>query len=129
MNSTKSLTAEELTAALQHFTGSEKSYYRPTLSGRIDYTEGVRFLQQHGCYWLIDAIASYQTSEFKEQNDRQFWKLSVDLTTSQATLICDDGNGNVLVTQSIEHTDFPLAEVKIWVNIDPRIFMFLPSEY
>jgi hypothetical protein len=129
MNLSKALTAEELATALQHFTGSEKSYYRPTPSGRIDYTEGIRFLQQQVCHWLIDAIASYQTREFKKQNDRQFWKLSVDLTTNQATLTCDDGNGNILVTQSIEHTDFPLAEVRIWVNIDPRIFMFLPSEY
>jgi hypothetical protein len=129
VNSTKPLTAEELTSALQHFTGSENSYFRETLSGRIDYTEGVRFLQQQNCYWLTDAIASYQTSEFKQSNDRQFWKLSVDLLTRQATLTCDDGDGNISVTQSIEFTDFPLVEIRIWVEVNQRVFMYLPSEY
>lgn len=129
MNPTQTLTPTELESALQHFYGSENSYYRQTPSGRIDYTDGIRFLQQHGCYWLIDAISSYQTPEFKAEDDRQFWKLIVDLKTQQAKLICDDGNGNIRVNREIPYTDFPLPEIKIYVEISDRVFLCLMSEY
>jgi hypothetical protein len=129
MNLTQTLTPAELESALQHFYGSENSYYRQTPSGRIDYTDGIRFLQQHGCYWLIDAISIYQTPEFKAEDNRQFWKLIVDLKTQQAKLICDDGNGKIRVTQEIPYTDFPLPEIKIYVEISDRVFLCLMSEY
>jgi hypothetical protein len=122
------MTATELATALTQFNGSEQSYFRHTPI-RIDYTDGIKFLQEQGCYWLTDAIASYQTSEFKAKYNRQWWKLSVDLDTSVATLTADDGDENILVTQEIEFTDFPLPEIKIYVEINPRIFMCLPSEY
>ena len=69
---------------------------------------------------MTDAVASYQTSEFKAKYDRQWWKLSVDLDTNAATLTADDGDGNILVTQEIEFTDFPLPEIKIYVEINPQ---------
>ncbi len=96
------LNAEQFQADLAQFNGSEKSYYRDTPLGRIEYTDGIRYLQQNGCLWLIDAIASYQTPQFKAADDRQFWKLRVNLYTHSAELICDDGNGNIRVTQKIE---------------------------
>ncbi len=118
------------TAALAHFNGSENLYFRQTLAGRIEYTDGIRYLQQQGCCWLIDAIASYQTRKFKAEDDRQFWKLSVDLETHQAQLVCDDGNGNIRVFQDIPFTDFPLPELNIYVEIQPNcIFLCLMSEY
>ena len=129
MTPTKTLTAQEWELHLGYFYGSENSYYRRTPLGRIDYTDGIRFLQQHGCYWLIDEIASYQTTEFKDRDDRQFWKLAVDLQTQQAQLICDDGNGNIRVSKEINYTDFPLPELKIYVEIGDRVFLCLMSEY
>jgi hypothetical protein len=118
----------ELESALSQYTGSEETYYRDTPI-RIEYTQGVKFLQEQSYYWLIDAIASYQTAEFKQNNDFQFWKLIVDLTTQSATLTCDDGNENISATQQIPYTDSVLAEVRVWVQIDHKVFMFLPSEY
>lgn len=122
------MNAQELQSYLCQFSGSENIYYRNSGVIRVDYTEGVRFLQQQGFYWLIDAIASYQTSAFKMADDRQFWKLVTDLENSSAVLTCDDGNGNVRVTQHIPYTDCPLQELRIWVVIQPRVFLFLPSE-
>jgi hypothetical protein len=122
------LTAQEFHVALENFTGSQNLYFRGTSTGRIEYTDGIYFLQQNGCLWMIDAIASYQTQEFKAVDDRQFWKLRVNADRS-AKLICDDGNGNVRVTQEIEFTDFPLSKLDIYVEIRDCVFLCLMSEY
>jgi hypothetical protein len=123
------MTPEELQSQLAGFYGSENLYYRsnPIL---IYYTDGIKWLQENAnCYWLTDLIASYQTTEFKVANNRQFWKLVV--TDNSAIITCDDGDGNVSVTQSIDYTDFPLPDLSIWVEIqeEGRIFIYLPSEY
>jgi hypothetical protein len=123
------LTAQDFQVALENFIGSQNLYYRETSTGRIEYTDGIYFLQRNGCLWLIDAIVSYQTQEFKAIDDRQFWKLRVDTETHTANLICDDGNGNIRATQLIEFTDFPLSELNIYVEITHRIFLCLMSEY
>lgn len=122
------LTAQEFHVALENFTGSQNLYFRETSTGRIEYTDGIYFLQQNGCLWMIDAIASYQTQEFKAVDDRQFWKLRVNADRS-AKLICDDGNGNIRVTQEIEFTDFPLSKLDIYVEIRDCVFLCLMSEY
>jgi hypothetical protein len=124
------MTPEQLAAALEHFTGSESSYFRMAGGVKVNYSEGVKFIQKEvNCYWLIDAIASYQTTEFKSKDYRQFWKLSVDLLSCEGTLTCDDGNGNISVAEKIEYTDFPLQQIAIWIVIEDEIFMYLPSEH
>jgi hypothetical protein len=123
------MTPEELQSQLANFYGSENLYHRSTPI-LIYYTDGIKWLQENAnCYWLTDLIASYQTTEFKKANDRQFWKLVV--TDSSAVITCDDGDGNVSVAQSIDYTDFPLTDLSIWVEIQEggRIFIYLPSEY
>jgi hypothetical protein len=123
------MTPQELESGLASFCGSENLYHRSTPI-LIYYTYGIKWLQENAnCYWLIDLIASYQTTEFKQANDRQFWKLVV--TDKSAVITCDDGNGNISVTQLSEHTDFPLPCLSIWVEIqeENRVFIYLPSEY
>ncbi len=123
------MTHNKLESQLSAFCGSQNLYYRSTPI-LIHYTDGIKWLQANlNCYWLIDIIASYQTTEFKTANDRQFWKLVV--IDNSAVITCDDGDGNISVTQSIDYTDFPLPELNIWLNIQEggRIFLYLPSEY
>jgi hypothetical protein len=122
------MTPEELQSQLANFYGSENLYHRSTPI-LVYYTDGIKWLQTNlNCYWLIDLIASYQTTEFKQANDRQFWKLLV--ADNLAVITCDDGNENISVTQSIEYTDFPLPCLSIWVEIqeESRVFIYLPSE-
>ena len=130
MNKSTVMTPAQLATELQQFTGSETSYFRMAGCIRVNYSEGVKFLQREaGCYWLVDLIAGYQTAEFKAKDYRQFWKLSVDVKSRQGTLTCDDGNGNIWVTKQVEYTDFTLPEIAIWIVVDERIFMYLPSEH
>jgi hypothetical protein len=42
------------------------------------------------------------------------------------TVTCDDGNGNIVFTKEIEHTDFPLDEITLYFANN---VIHLPSEY
>jgi hypothetical protein len=55
----------------------------------------------------------------------QVWKLAVRPNRT-ATLTCDDGNGNIVFTKEIEHTDFPLDEITLYFANN---VIHLPSEY
>lgn len=93
--------------SLAGFYGSE-NYYRFM---NLIITDGVHFLAQNNCHWLIVAISSHQTKKVREASGGfQSWKLvpmDREKTGKMAVLVCDDGNGKVLVRQEIELTDFP----------------------
>jgi len=120
---------------LSQFIGDVERY-RHQLCRSLLYTPGVKCLMEKGAaYWLLDAIASYQRDKRINSNEDlsslQFWKLKVDIEANTAVLTCDDGNNNVFITQEIPYTDFPLAEVSIWVgdNGNSTRTAYLPSEH
>jgi hypothetical protein len=128
----KPQTPEELTQHLSQFTGTEH-YYRYWLG--LVLTDGVKYLaDEAGCYWLLDAIGSYQSQLAKHPDHRmqemQSWRLTVNADKSAVlTCVADSGEPPV-VTQQIEMTDFPLPEIQIWVGIEgDRRIALLPSEY
>jgi hypothetical protein len=55
----------------------------------------------------------------------QVWTLSVG-AGYPASLKCDDGNGNVVFSENIEFTDFPLDGVMLWFAND---VIYLPCEH
>lgn len=123
-----------LKAVLEGFSGTEG--YTRYLAGLL-LTDGVRFLAENAeCFWLLDIIASYQPKCKKDASLRemQFWTLKRNKTTSGAVVTCDDGNGNVKITQRIEFTDFPMDEVRVWVELgsvdgyNPAYVAMLPNE-
>ena len=65
----------------------------------------------------MDAIASHQPKALRDPmlRDMQFWKLKVNADKS-AVLTCERDEGDVAITQKIPATDFPLNEVKVWVE-------------
>lgn len=122
MSNAETLTAE----ALAQFTGSEQRY-RDWLNYRVVFTEGVKYLaDKAGAYWLLNTIAIWQLHNYLVSTEAfQVWTLAVRPDHS-ATLTCEDGNGNKVLTQELDYTDFPLAEVELYVT-DSTIL--LPSEY
>jgi hypothetical protein len=87
------------------------------------------------CFWLIDAIASYQDELISQPF--QVWKFKCNTKLHLGTLTCEDGNGNELVRQEIEYTDFPLDELTLWAelggygseeNWTPAMVLMIPSE-
>jgi hypothetical protein len=122
MTATKTITE----AALRQFTGSDQ-WYRHSLVRKVLYTEGVQYVAEAaGAYWLIDEIAFAQAIAAVAAEEFQHWKLAVDTARSTAVLTCDDGNGRVVFTKTIEFTDFPLQEIRFYFTDNT---LLLPTEY
>lgn len=110
---------------LSGFIGTE-NYYK---YGKILLTDGVKYLAETAkCYWLLDIVASAQITpkihQYLKEDDFQSIKLVVK--NKKAVFTIDDGNKNILYTQNIKYTDFPLDEIKLYLinNV-----LMLTSEY
>jgi hypothetical protein len=113
----------EIINELNQFCGTEH-YYRHLFG--IVYTDGVKFLAEEcQCYWLIDLVASYQSDSKVKLEEFQVYKLTVNVDHS-AVVEITDGNYNIIQTQDLEFTDFPLPEVTLWFTNN---VLYLPSEH
>jgi hypothetical protein len=145
------MAAADIEAELARFSGTE-NYHRHWVG--FVYTDGVKFLADAaGAHWFLDVIGSYQPGIARKARgkgkkaeswrglvDMQFWTLKVlseeerEGKAYQAVVTCDDGNGKVMIRQEIGHTDFPLSEAKVWVElgsidgINRRHVAMLPGE-
>jgi len=132
------LNTEELKKGLQQCTGTTQ-YFRHSLS-RLQYTEGIQYLAKNAeCYWLIDAIASYQHQLIKKESLQEFqlWLLVVGndhefikpASHQDAVLTCWEDTPKAgdkpVVRQNIPFTDFPLPEMKLYVQ---ELILMLPDE-
>jgi hypothetical protein len=117
--------ASQFASQLRQFTGSE-NWYRHSLNPQVLYTDGAKFLaEEGGAYWLLDIIATTQSVPAVRAEEFQAWKLLVNVDRS-ATLYCEDGNNNVVFSQSIPYTDFPLYNLMLYFA---NQVIHLPSEY
>jgi hypothetical protein len=119
---------DEITQELANFYGGSEQCYRH-YSRAFNYSEGIKYLAtKANCYWLLDAIASWQLSP-KVKKSRmnegfQIWELT-RTTGNQAILTGAWDTDKIVVTQEIEYTDFPLPKIKLWLTDE---FLCLPSE-
>jgi len=122
MTKTSKLTESDLS----QFTGSE-NWYRHGINRNVVFTDGAKYVaDEGGAYWLLDAIAIAQRFEKSVAAEGfQVWKLKVNEDRT-ASLVCDDGNNNIVYTQHIAFTDFPLDEIKFYFTDNT---ILLPSEY
>jgi hypothetical protein len=110
---------------LRQFTGT-CHWYRHGLMRNITFTDGVMYVAETaGAHWLIDKVATNQLEPRIRAEDWQSWKLKVN-EDQTATLTCDDGNGNVLHSERLDWTDFPLDQIELWVEGN---VILLPSEH
>ncbi len=115
-----SCTAESLASFIAHANGSD-GLYRHRLG--LLFTGGVRHVAETaGAFWLIDAVASHQTRAVRTAcRGFQAWTLRRNRTGSGAVLTCTDGGidgaePRTVVTQRIAFTDFPLPEIRLYVE-------------
>jgi hypothetical protein len=112
---------------LDQFTATQ--HYWRHWTGKIVCTDGVTYLADRAqASWLIDAIASYQTRTFlKDSMLQQFqaWKLTVN-PNHTAILVCERDMNDVVLTQDIYFTDFPLEDITLYLVLG---VLMLPSEY
>lgn len=110
---------------LDQFTGSEQ-FFRHALMRQVVYTEGVKYLAEHGgAYWLVDKIATLQLEPKVRAEEFQVWKLTVN-GDKTAKLACEDGDSSQIYSEDIDYTDFPLPQAELWFTNNT---ILLPSEY
>ena len=117
----------ELEAELQQFIGTEH-YYK--YMGDVVLTDGTKYLADRaGAYWLMDIVSSFQMAKKVACEHFQSWNLTVR-EDKKATVVANDGNGNVIAHQKIPYTDFPLRSQCLYLVNDGRYrVLMLPSEY
>lgn len=118
---------------LKGFTGSEE-FFRHPLNRRFIYTEGIAYLaKQAACYWLIDKIAVDVFPRIMRKSPDHFYCIEFVVSAKQsATIVVDDGNGNICHRCKIARTDFPVKGIplKFYLVDNGSAFCFmLPSEY
>lgn len=96
-------------------------------------TSGVKWLCDAAqCYWLVDAIGSYQNNPVVKNDESlqgiQFWILKVDLKTQTASLHLERDTDDEVLCQAMEYTDFPLDSIKLYYSPQDKVLL-LPSEY
>jgi len=110
------------------FTGTEHYY---EIYPNFLLTDGVKyFANTCSAYWLLDVIWSHMRTN-KKCVDESFvvCKLHV-LKNDTAQVRLEDGNDNLLASQTIEYTDFPLNSITLYVqNNGEYNVVMLPSEY
>ena len=95
---------------LSQFTGTEQ--YHRHFTGLL-FTDGVAYMaEQGGAFWLIDIVASYRRKE-----PFQIWELKVDKSAEPMAVVTmkEDTGQPELVRQEIPYTDFPLAEITLYL--------------
>ena len=117
---------EQLAATLSKFTGTER-YHRYHSNSVL--TDGALYLAGQGrCFWLMDVFASYLRQI--EQSGNYIAVLNLTRAGDGAEIAIDDGDGNILAQQTIEYTDFPLAEIKLYAcHAGSFWVIMLTSEY
>lgn len=110
---------------LTQFTGTDHYYPHGLGNTVIHLTDGTKHVAEAaGAYWFFDIILSYQGSKTLKNEEFQRWKL--EKKESGGWLVtCDDGNRNILITQEVPYSDFPLNSIKVYL-IDG--ICLLPSE-
>jgi len=116
---------EEIFDIINQAHGSDMYHKFSPIPGFPVVTGGVIALSEAaGCYWLLDIIGRYQTD--KGLNPAfQVWKLEVNREDDSA-VVRGYNDAELIITQEIPFTDFPLDEVKVFL-MDGVIL--LPSEY
>ncbi|MEO8714803.1 MAG: DUF6876 family protein [Acetobacteraceae bacterium] len=112
-----------LTALAQHRGSLERARH---WTRRLIYTPGAADMAELcGAHWLFDLIASHQIDPKVAREEFQVWTLTVAANRT-AEARADDGNGREIASQQIEHADFPLNEIKLYLDHGT---LMLPSEY
>lgn len=120
-------TNQEIQNNLAQFIGTD-GYHR--YMGNILLTDGSKYMAEAcGAFWFLDVIWSVLMTKSTIRAEEMI-VAKLKRTGDKAVVTLEDGNKNILYTQKIPFTDFPLEEMEVWANVqeDKRVIL-LPSEY
>jgi hypothetical protein len=115
---------QEILAIIKGATGTTQYHRFSMIEFFPVITDGVFALAESaGCYWLLDVIGSYQRDERLDKHF-QVWKLNVN--PDKSAVVQGFNDMDLIITQEIESTDFPLDEIKFFLEGG---VLLLPSEH
>lgn len=118
--------ANEIKAELKQFYGtseSERTEAYPTIA----MSRGVAWLcEETDSHWLIDSIYSFQQLPQVARERFQVIDLHVDAEKRTGRIDVGDGNENIVFTQNLTHTDFPLEKIRLYFT---NGVVYLPQEH
>ena len=114
--------AKQLEINLAQFIGTENYYKFNFFLRDAVMTDGAKYLaDKAGCYWLYDILCSVQ--HLPKVRREEFQVLRFNKAKKLVTV--EDGNYNILYSQVILSTDFPLDEIMLYFTNN---VLLLPSE-
>lgn len=127
--------AAEIETMMAHANGTNGyTRWSPLFRGHVLTDGALALADMAGAHWLMDAIASYHGQVMLDPmlKDIQFWTFKLNDDKTSGVLICERDTDDVVITQEIEYTDFPLDEIRLYVSpmYDPdgHMVIMLPSE-
>lgn len=125
------LSKDEILNTLPYFTGTES--YTKHFPFRLLLTDGAKWMAENAeCYWVFDIVGSILSKKNIRVQDflHVTFKRTPNNPKNIAIVTVDDGNENVLYTQKLEYTDFPLDEFSFYVGKQDNYWVaLLKSEY
>jgi hypothetical protein len=112
---------------LSNFFGSEGYFFQPMFKS-IDYTDGVKFLNDNGANWLVvKALAMIQCEKLMEKHD-YFLAIRCTVKDKSAVFTIEDGDEKVIYTENIEYTDLP-CDILMFCEMGEKPVLMLASEH
>ena len=103
---------QQLISDLAQYTGTS-GYHR--MYANFYLTDGAKYLAEKAeCFWLFDLYWSHIMSIVPSENE--FTVLKMTVQKSSAYVAIEDGNDNVLASQFVEYTDFPLPSITLYCS-------------
>lgn len=124
--------ANKIKNDLGQFYGTTQYHFHSIIGkiGALNLTDGCAYLREAAnCFWLFDIISSILPQ--KKIKGEEFCSIRLKKTGSAAVFTVDDGNNNILYTQKIPYTNFPLDEINLYMQKyeGQRPVVMLTSEY
>jgi Family of unknown function (DUF6011) len=101
----------------------DQQFYRHRIGAAsfFIYGESIKDMaEDYGCYWLLDAIASYQyqARSHPQMKTFQMWELKTNIEKKEAVLTGSWDSGSPLYRQRIPSVSFPKSYVKFYLEND-----------
>lgn len=135
-------TPEALQSTIDHYIGGSDGRTRHPLNRSFIYTEGVKEIAElAGAYWLLDILATEcAPALLKLFLDKEDWFQLVTFTVNDSSAgmltMASDLNKPAIWSRSLEYTDFPPGQWKLYLAVDQvvepgrtNVVAMLPTEY
>jgi len=125
------ITADQLQTNMAHCIGTTQYHKFSPFFPTIVLTDGAQMIaDEAGAFWLMDLIASYQPKAKEDEMLRDFQVWTLNVKDNKAVIKCERDTDDIAFKQKIPFTDFPLDEIKFFVQPQHEFMVImLTSEY